>query len=52
MDETHDETLTITSLEKAREGTLEQHWRLRAPQKWGGGAVCKRGSVAAHHSEL
>ena len=28
------ETLTIAGLEKAKEGSLEQHLRLRAPQTW------------------
>ena len=28
------ETLTIAGLEKAKERSLEQHLRLRAPQTW------------------
>ena len=38
------ETLTIAGLEKAKERSLEQHLRLRAPQTWT--VLCaRRGSV-------
>ena len=41
------ETLTIAGLEKAKERSLEQHLRLRAPQNLDC-VVCKRGSVSAN----
>ena len=41
------ETRTIAGLEKAKERSLEQHFRLRAPQNLDS-VVCKRGSVLAN----
>ena len=45
------ETLTIAGLEKAKERSLEQHFRLRAPQKLES-VVCKCGSVLANDGGL
>ena len=45
------ETLTIAGLEKAKERSLEQHLRLRAPQTWT--VLCGTGgSVLANGGEL
>ena len=44
------ETLTTAGPEKAKERSLEQHFRLRAPQTWT--LLCKCGSVLANDGGL
>ena len=44
------ETLTIAGLERAKERSVEEHLRLRAPQTWT--VLCASGSVLANDGGL